>query len=301
MLSGSWKRPLSGDDLAKYNVMVCFFRKIQIHQCDFVRRGKGQDMNLLQAPIALLEVVDQWKIRIGDIIALVIRGELEVHYFYSGALQMFEDGPLSEKYHGWVRISGMDILSLQAKKPSNLKQVLPLEGHQLSYMHDSNAYSFIPKEDNVTVTVEELFVSISELANFERKYKDIIQNGGGQLFFNYNLELQNARKEEGVEMEMEESEGTKNDEKLNMYKVFDPDHPWHSRHLLLSIQAWVALYANRKGTPVESKPPGGHIKLIVKWLEENKPSESIISPTTLNTMAMVINPDKSKGPGKSKG
>lgn len=105
----------------------------------------------------------------------------------------------------------------------------------------------------------------------------------------------------GEEKVMENGEKTeKPTVETSTAKVLDPDHSWRSETLALAISAWEALYADRKDSPAEYKPPGGHIALIRDWLKKNAPIGKKPTETAIARMAEVINPDKSKGPKKTK-
>jgi hypothetical protein len=49
------------------------------------------------------------------------------------------------------------------------------------------------------------------------------------------------------------------------------------------------------------KPSGGWIAYLAKWVQENAPEHLEMTSTTCKRIAIIANPDKSKGPGATKG
>jgi hypothetical protein len=81
----------------------------------------------------------------------------------------------------------------------------------------------------------------------------------------------------------------------SMGEVLNPNHPWHSELLAVAIKAWIELYSTREGSCSDNtyKPPGGHIAMIEKHLQES--GGQPLSKASVEYLAKVINPSKSGG------
>ena len=256
-------------------------------------------MKLPEAPIALSEVAKKWNKRIEDLIAWIVDGKMKAYCWYEDNLHFFEGMPIKHEYdhyRGWVMVSGGDIEPLQVKRSVKLKHVSPFS-HDTFSRNVGNNYKNIPESVDHTITTTDLVVMVEEVSRMESEYKELVQAESGELS-SENLEIIEKMETKNFPIQ-EEKEQSAAEDKPDLRKVFDKDHPWHSQQLLLAINAWMALYGNRKDSPAEFKPPGGNIALIVEWLDRHK-ANMAISATTVQHIATLVNPDKSKGPRKTR-
>lgn len=101
-----------------------------------------------------------------------------------------------------------------------------------------------------------------------------------------------------TEDSVEGNQQGQNEEKADLAKVLDKNHPWYSEPLAYAVRAWMELYSEREGDKDDNqfRPEEGNSKYIDKWLKKNVNEK--IGETTRGHYRFVINPSKQGGPKK---
>jgi len=268
----------------------------------------GISMDLWGEPIKLLELAKQWNKDESDLIAWLADKKMEACFWYDG-VYISASAILKVKFginhfKGWVIPDSNDLKTLQAKPKIKLRHFFKsspsINSSQKLYpaRKGTDEYS---EQHFFMITVAELFITKSEIERMEFEDDDLVREKIRQSVADEPETKEPIGTIEPIKFLIErEPEQSAVGEEPNSSKILDLTHPWHSKHLSFAMSAWVALYGDRKGTPDQMKPSGGNIQLIIDWLNKNKPASLKLSPTAISNMATIINPDKSKGPCKTK-